>query len=276
MSSFQMPLNLLKLLSSITPDDVLYDFLERCGLPVRFGIVDTDDSAYETLRIVAAIEHAPSPIRDCVMASMRHVALLADEAGLAALRAANAAHGSPVNALHLPDAPAQCALWMYLRHRDLFNEAVRARGLRTPHHKPMPLDALRQPLTLPDELVVDSVRLYEATLLDEATGGEIAIKAPEGDTRISVLDLLEHWMPIENPMRRKRFRVVAAKLGVEFFPEPGQVQGRSVVLALRRRGGSNAGEFDPGTHAQMMSWLDYWRLTPGHDGHETSSAPPKA
>ena len=261
----------LDLLLKIPPEEVLFDFLAQCGLPLRLGIVDTDGYAYETLRIAAAIERAPSPVRDCILASMRHVALLTDEAGLEALRAVNAAHASRVSALHLPDAPAQCALWMYLRHRDLFDEAVRLRGLYVQLTEPMLLDTLRQPLTMPDNLVVDSVRLYEATLLDEVTGGEIAIKAPEGDVRVSVLDLLDHWMPIENPMRKKRFSVVAAKLGIEFFPEPGQMIGRSAVLALRRRGGSNLGDFDAGTRAHFEAWMSHWRLTPGHAGHAGSS-----
>ncbi len=261
----------LNLLLKIPPEEVLFDFLAQCGLPLQFGVVDTDDYSYETLRIATAIERAPFPVRDCILASMRHIALLADEADLEALRAVNKARPGRVNALHLPDAPPQCAMWMYLRHRDLFDEAVRLRGLQVQLAEPMPLDTLRQPLSLPDALVVDSVRLYEATLLDEATGGEIAIKAPVGDVRISVLDLLEHWMPIENPMHQDRFRVVAAKLSVEFFPEPGQAIGRSVVLALRRRGGSNLGEFDTSTSAQFESWMNHWRLTPDHGSHASPS-----
>jgi len=255
----------LDLLLKIPPEEVLFDFLAQCGLPLHFSIVDTDGYAYETLRIAAAIERAPSPVRDCILASMQHIALLTDEAGLAALRAVNETHAGRVNALHLPDAPAQCALWMYLRHRNLFDAAVHLRGIHVQPTEPMPLDAVRQPLSLPDALVVDSVRLYEATLLDEVTGGEIAIKAPAGDARVSVLDLLEHWMPIENPMRQGRFRVIAAKLGVEFFPEPGQTVGRSVVLALKRRGGSNLGDFDSGTREQAESWLSHWRLSPSRD-----------
>lgn len=264
MSSFQMPLNLLNLLSSIAPDDVLYDFLARCGLPVRFGIADTANETSVTRRIVTAIERAPSPVRDCVVASLRRIALLADDAGLAALRAVNEARAEPVNALHLPDAPAQCALWMYLRHRDLFNEALRLCGLHTPRHEPMPLDTLRQPLGRPDALVVDHVRLFEATLLDETTGGEIAIRAPEGNPRVGVLELLDHWMPMDNPMRQGRFRLIDAKLGIEFFPEPGQAIGRSVLVALRRRG-SNLGDFDSGTRAQLEAWLRHWHLAPGFD-----------
>lgn len=268
MSSYEM---LLDLLLKIPQDEVLFDFLAQCGLSLRFGVVDTEGRAYEALLIAAAIERAPSPVRDCILASMRHVALLADEAGLKALRIVNEAHAVRVNVLHLPDAPAQCALWMYLRHRDLFDEAIRLRGLHAQFHEPMPLDALRQPLSPPDALVVDSVRLYEATLLDEVTGGEITIKAPAGDARISVLDLLEHWMPVENPMRQGRFRVIAAKLGVEFFPEPGQTVGRSVVLALKRRGGSNLSDFDSGTREQAESWLSYWRLSPSRDVQAASS-----
>jgi hypothetical protein len=269
-SSYEVLLNLLL---KIPPDEVLFDFLAQCGLPLRFRVVDMESRAYEALLLAAAIERAPSPVRDCILASMRHVALLADEAGLDALRAVNEAYGSRVSALHLPDAPAQCALWMYLRHRDLFDEALRARGLQMQRHETMPLDALRQPLSLPDALIVDSVRLCEATLLDEATGGEIAIKAPEGDSRTSVLDLLDHWMPTENPMRKKRFRMVSAKLGVEFFPEPGQAVGRSVVLALKRRGGSNLAELDASTRAQFEAWMNHWRLTPAHEGNAVPSLP---
>ena len=261
----------LNLLLKIPPEEVLFDFLAQCGLPLQFGVIDTDDYSFETLRIATAIERAPFPVRDCILASMRHIALLADEAGLEALRTVNEARSGRVNALHLPDAPPQCAMWMYLHHRDLFDEAVRLRGLQAQLAEPMPLDTLRQPLSLPDALVVDSVRLYEATLLDEVTGGEIAIKAPAGDARVSVLDLLEHWMPIENPMRQGRFRVIAAKLGVEFFPEPGQTVGRSVVLALKRRGGSNLSDFDSGTREQAESWLSYWRLSPSRDVQAASS-----
>lgn len=261
MSSLEMPLNLLL---NITPDDVLYDFLARCGLPARFGIGDADDEGAVIGRIAAAIEHAPPPVRGCVLASLRRIALLSDDAGLTALRAVNETHAKPVNALHLPDAPAQCALWMYLRHRDLFNEALRRRGLHTPRHAPMRLDALRQPLGRPDALVVDHVRLLEATLLDETTGGEIDIRAPKGNPRVGVLELLDHWMPMDNPMRRARFRLIDAKLGIEFFPEPGQAIGRSVLVALRRRG-SNLGDFDSGTRVQLEAWLHHWRLAPGFE-----------
>ncbi|WP_448229148.1 hypothetical protein [Pseudoxanthomonas mexicana] len=254
----------LQLLLKIRPDDVLYDFLARCGLPVRFGVAEADDDVSVIRRIVAAIECAPSPVRDCVLASLHRISLLADEAGLEALRAVNEAHSGPVNALHLPDAPAQCALWMYLRHRDLFDEALRLRGLHAPRHEPMPLDTLRQPLLRPDALVVDHVRLLEATLLDETTGGEIAVRAPEGNPRFGVLDLLDHWMPTDNPMRQGRFRLIAAKLGIEFFPEPGQTIGRSVLVALRRRD-SNLGDFDSGTRTQLEAWLHHWRLAPGFD-----------
>ena len=263
MSSSVVPFDLLL---KIPSDDVLYDFLAQCGLSLPRCAVDPDDVSLEMLRIAASIERAPTHARECVLASLRHITLLADEAGLQALRAVNEAHAGRVNALHLPDAPAQCALWMYLRHRDLFDEAVRLRGSYAQfHEQPMPLDALRLPLPPPDAMVVDSVRLFEATLLDETTGGEIAIKAPVGDARLSVLDLLEHWMPVDNPMRQGRFRVIAAKLDVGFFPEPGQTVGRSVMLALRRRGGSNLNEFDSGTRAQCESWLSQWRLTPGHN-----------
>ena len=263
MSSSVVPFDLLL---KMPPDDVLYDFLAQCGLSLRRSVVDPEDVSLETLRIAASIERAPTPVRDCIVASLRHIAFLADEAGLEALRAVNEAHASRVNALHLPDAPAQCALWLYLRHRDLFDEAVRLRGSQAHFHdQPMLLDVLRRPLPPPDALVVDSVRLFEATLLDETTGGEIAIKAPAGDARTSVLDLLDHWMPNDNPMRQGRFRVIAAKLDVGFFPEPGQAVGRSVMLALRRRGGSNLSEFDSGTRAQCETWLSHWRLTPAHN-----------
>lgn len=255
----------LNLLLNIPPDEVLFDFLAQCGLSLHFGGTEAGREANQQRRIMVEIERAGAPVRDRILVSMRHIALLADAVGLDALRAASEAYLGRVSPLHLPDAPAQCALWMYLRHRDIFDDAVRMRGLYVQRTAPMPLDSLRQPLALPDDLVVDSVRLYEATLLDEATGGEIAIKAPSGDVQISVLDLLESWMPVDNPMRQDRYRVVAAKVGVEFFPEPGQAVGRSVMLALKRRGGSNLDNFDPRTRDQLKAWLNHWRLTTDHD-----------
>jgi hypothetical protein len=164
---------------------------------------------------------------------------------------------------------------MYLRHPTIFDDAVRMRGLYPLLADPMPqpLDYLRRPLTLPDEMAVDSVRLLEATMLDEITGGEIAIMAPAGDTRVGVLEVLDIWMPIENPMRRRRFRLVEAVLGVDFFPEPGQPIGRSVMLALKRRGGSNLGDFDVGTRAQIETWLIRWRQAPGRDAPMGSTLP---
>jgi hypothetical protein len=255
----------LDLLLKIPPDDVLFDFLTECGLPLHFREADDDGSINTKLRIVAAIERAPVQVRDCILASLRQIALLADEAGLEALRAASAARPGRVNPLHLADAPAHCALWMYLRHRDLFDDAVRLRGLHKQHAEPMALDTLRQPLRLPDDLVVDRVRLCEATLLDETTGGEFAIRAPAGDSGVGVLDLLESWMPHDNPIRQERFRVVAAMVDVEYFPEAGQATGRSAMLALKRRGGSNLCDFDLKTQGQLAAWLSHWRLTPAND-----------
>ena len=257
----------LDLLLNIPPDEVLLDFLAQCGLTLSFDVDGPEGETYKRLRIATAIERAPASVRDRVLVGMHYVALLADAAGLTALRAANAAQTGPVNPLHLPDAPAQCALWTYLRHRTLFDEAMRMRGLDPLFADPMPLplDYLRRPLILPDDLVVDNVRLLEATLLDEGTGGELAIIAPAGETRIGVLELLDTWMPVENPMRRRRFRLVAAVLGVEFCPEPGKPLGRSVMLALKRRGGSNLGDFDVGTRAQLETWMIRWRQAPGHN-----------
>lgn len=260
----------LDLLLKIPPDEVLFDFLAQCGLSLHFDIVDTSDHAYVTQRIASAIERAPSTVRDCVLASMRQIALLADDTGLQALRAANEAHAGRVKALHLPDAPASCAMWMYLRHRDLFDEALHMRGLDAQLLEPMPLDTLRQPLMRPDAMAVESVRLYEATLLDEATGGEIAVRAPEGNRRIGVLELLDTWMPMDNPMRQGRFRVISAKLGIEFHPEPGQTIGRSLMIALKRRS-SNLGDFDSGTRAQLETWLHHWQLAPRRDARGGSS-----
>lgn len=262
MSSSVVPLDVLL---KIAPDQLLLDFLTQCGLSLPRSVADTDDPTLSTLRIATAIQRAAAAVRDCAVASLQRIAHLIDAAGRRALRAVNEASGGRVSALRFANAPAQCALWMYLHHRDLFDAAIRLRASAVYRHEPMPLDVLRQPLAQPEGLVVDRVRLYEATLLDETTGGEIAIKAPEGETRISVLDLLEQWMPTESPMGQARFRLIAAKLGVEFFPEPGQTIGRSAMIALRRRGGSNLDEFDAGTRLQFESWLSHWRLLSGHD-----------
>jgi hypothetical protein len=261
-SSSVVPLDVLL---KIAPDHLLLNFLTQCGLSLPPSVADTDDHTLKTLRIGAAIQRAATAVRDCIVEGLCRIARLVDAAGRQALRSVNDAHGRRVSALRFANAPAQCALWMFLHHRDLFDAAVRLRESFVPCHEPMVLDVLRQPLPIPDGLLVRRVCLHEATLLDETTGGEIAIKAPPGQMHFGVLDLLERWMPTENPMRQDRFRVIAAKLGVEFFPEPGQAAGRSATLVLRRRGGHNLGEFDAGTRAQFESWLSHWRLMSGRD-----------
>ena len=168
----------LDLLLKLPPDEVLFDFLAQCGLTLHAVDDASDGNVYEKLRIAIAIELAPEPIRDAVVASLRDVALLADAEGLVALRTVSKRAPGRVNPLHLADAPAQCALWMYLRHRDLFDAALRLRGLRAEFRAPLSLEPVRAPLAAPDDLVVNSVRLCEATLLDETTGGEIAVRAP--------------------------------------------------------------------------------------------------
>ncbi len=165
----------LDVLLKIPPDEVLFDFLAQCGL--KLHAVDADGNTCETLRIVVEIERAPHSVRTRILAGLHQVALLADEAGLDALRAIVAVHPGHVNALHLADAPAQCALWMYLRYRDLFDAACRMRGRLLPPDEPMVLDYVREPLPLPLDPSVVSVRLREVTLLDEVTGGEITVKA---------------------------------------------------------------------------------------------------
>jgi hypothetical protein len=261
-SSSVVPLDVLL---KIAPDHLLLSFLAQCGLSLPRSVADTDDHTLATLRIAAAIQRAATAVRDCVVASLHRIARLVDAAGREALRLANDALGRRVSVLRLSNAPPQCALWTYLHDRELFDAAVRLREASVQGHERMPLEVLREPLAVPDGLVVDRVRLFEATLLDEATGGEIAIKAPADDARLSVLDLLDHWMPVENPMRQGRFRVIAAKLTIEYFPEPGQPAGRSVLIALQRRGGSNLDEFDAGTRVQCESWLSRWWRMPGVD-----------
>jgi hypothetical protein len=240
----------LDVLLKFSPDHLLLSLLARCGLSLPPSVTNTDDHILSTLRIVAAIERAATAVRDCVVASLRRIARLVDAVGRQALRR---------------------ALWAYLHHRELFDAAVRLRETSIQCHERMPLEVLREPLPAPDGMAVNRVCLFEATLLDEATGGEIAIRAPADDARLSVLDLLDNWMPIENPMRQGRFRVIAAKLGIEFFPEPGQMTGRSVLLALKRRGGSNLSELDAGTRAQCESWLRRWWQIPGVDAQVTTT-----
>jgi hypothetical protein len=267
-SSSVVPLDVLL---KISPDHLLLDLLARCGLSLPRSVADTDDHTLATLRIAAAIQRAATTVRDCIVASLHRIARLVDTAGREALRRANHAIARPVSVLRLSNAPAQCALWAYLYRRDLFDAAVRLREASLQSHERMPLEALRYRLPIPDGLVVDRVRLFEATLLDEATGGEIAIKAPADDAGLSVQALLDHWMPVENPLRQTRFRVIAVKLKIECFPEPGQQAGRSVLLALQRGGSSNLDEFDAWTRAQCESWLRRWWRMPGVDAQVTAT-----
>ena len=258
MSSHVMYLNLLL---KIPPDEVFFDFLAQCGLTLHTVDAEADDDTCETLRIVIAIERAPLSVRDGILAGLHHIALLADEAGLDALRAAAAAAPGRVRSLHLPDAPVQCALWMYLRHRDLFDAACRRRGLRARHVEPMALDQLRAPLTLAGDPAVSNVRLREVTLLDEMTGGEITFKAPTDDTRVGVLDLLAEWMPIENPTRQERFRVVAAMIDLDLLPDLGRETDRSATLVLSRRDGCDLTGIDTPLRIRLESWLARWQST---------------
>lgn len=268
------PVMHLDLLLKIPPDEVLFDFLEQCGLILQAADVDVGDDVCERLRIAVAIELAPAAVRGAVLAGLRHVAALADAAGLTALRKACHRSGDRVPALHLPDAPAQCALWVYLRHRDLFDAALRLRGLLGLASPPLSLEPVREPLPLPDDPVVRSVRLVEATLLDETTGGEIAVRVPFFDPHLSVLEMLATWMPTDNPMAQHRFRIIAAGLEIELYPESSGASAQSVTLELKRRGGSNLNDFDARTRARLEAWLNHWRLLPAlQAGQDATLAP---
>ena len=247
----------LDLLLKIPPDEVLFDFLARCGMTLR--AVDADDDACEALRIAIEIERAPVSVRESVLAGLRHVALLADMAGLDALRSIAAVAPVRIDPLHLPDAPAQCALWVYLRHREIFDAACRNRGLSADLVEPMALNHLRLPLNLPDDPSVASARLCEVTLLDEVSGGEIVVMAPVDGTDGGVLSLLTEWMPNDNPVHQERFWIIAAKIDLTFLPEFGQVIGRPATLVLKRRGGNNLADFESGLRARLESWLARWR-----------------
>jgi hypothetical protein len=250
------PVMNLDLLLKISPDEVFFDFLAQCGLTLNTVDAEADDDTCEKLRIAVEIERAPLWVRDSILVGLHHIALLADEAGLDALRTVAAAAPGRVTSLHLSDAPAQCALWMYLRHRDLFDAACRMRGRLASPAEPMMLDCVRQPLTLPDDPSVGSARLREVTLLDETTGGEITIKASGGQVGVGVLDLLAGWMPIDNLMRQERFQVIAAKVDLAFLPDAsGRPARRRSQLILKRRGGHNLADFDAALRARLEAWL---------------------
>lgn len=248
------PVMHLDLLLKLPPDEVFFDFLAQCGLALH--TLDADDDACERLRIAVEIERAPLMVRENILAASHQIALLADETGLDALREAAAAAPGRVNPLHLPDAPAQCALWMYLRHSDLFDAACRMRGRSVPPVEPMALDFLRHSLSLPDDPSIGSVRLREITLLDETTGGEITVKAPTGQAQTDALDLLNAWMPIENPAQQERFRIIAAKIDIAFLPGASEgLDGDTAQLILKRRGGHNLADFAAALQGRLETWL---------------------
>ena len=248
------PVMHLDLLLKLPPDEVLFDFLAQCGLALH--TLDADDDACERLRIAVEIERAPLMVRENILAAFHQIALLADETGLDALREAAAAAPGRVNPLHLPDAPAQCALWMYLRHRDLFDAACRMRGRSVPPVEPMALDFLRHSLSLPDDPGIGSVRLREITLLDETTGGEITVKAPTGQAQTDALNLLSAWMPIDNPAQQERFRIIAAKIDIAFLPGTSEgFDGDTAQLILKRRGGHNLADFAAALQGRLETWL---------------------
>jgi len=61
-------------------------------MPLHFVTGDKANASDQKPSLAAAIERAPSPVRDCVLANLRQVLLLSDYAGLEALRAVNEAH----------------------------------------------------------------------------------------------------------------------------------------------------------------------------------------
>jgi hypothetical protein len=256
------PVMYLDLLLKLPPDEVFFDFLAQCGLALH--TLDADDDACERLRIAVEIERAPVMVRESILAAFHHIALLADETGLDALREAAAAAPGRVRPLHLADAPAQCALWMYLRHRDLFDAACRVRGRLVPPAEPMALDFLRHPLSLPDDPSVGSVRLREITLLDETTGGEITVKAPTAQAQIDILDLLTAWMPTDNPVQQERFRIIAAKVDLAFLPGASEgLDGDIAQLILKRRGGHNLADFADALQGRLEVLLSHWQSAIG-------------
>ena len=250
------PVKYLDVLLKIPPDDVLYDFLAQCGLTLPTLDANVDEGICKTLRIVVEIERAPLAVRTAIIAGLQKIAMLADDSGLGALRAAAAGSPDRVNPLHLADAPAQCALWMFLRHRDLFDEACRMTSSRVPAADNVPLDYVRQPLTLPDDPSVCAVRLREVTLLDETTGGEITIKASTDLAAMGVHDLLATWIPNDNPIQQDRFRVITATIELMLLPEAsGRSVRRRAQLVLRHRGGHNLTEFSFEQQTRLSAWL---------------------
>jgi hypothetical protein len=250
------PVMHLDLLLKLPPDEVFFDFLAQCGLALH--TLDAEDDACERLRIAVEIERAPLMVRESVLTGFRQITMLADKTGLEALRKAAATAPGRVNPLHLPDAPAQCALWMYLRHRDLFDAACRMRGRHVPSVEPMALDFLRHPLSLPDDPSIGSVRLREITLLDETSGGEITVKAPTAQGPTDVLALLAAWMHNDNPMQHERFQIIAAKVDLAFLPGASDSpDGGTAQLILKRRGGHNLGEFTASLRGRLEAWLSH-------------------
>ncbi len=75
-------------------------------------------------------------------------------------------------------------------------------------------------------------------------GGEITVKAPTGQAQTDALDLLNAWMPIDNPTQQERFRIIAAKIDIAFLPGASEgLDGDTAQLILKRRGVHNLADF---------------------------------
>ena len=108
----------------------------------------------------------------------------------------------------------------------------------------------------------------KGTDLNELTLQELQDKLQDERSTLTKLRFNHTVSPIENPMQQDRFQVVAATLGIYFYPEPGQSSGRSVTLSLKRRGGGNLDGFDARTRSCLETWLNQWCLRPGpQTGH---------
>lgn len=139
----------------------------------------------------------------------------------------------------------------------MLHTAVNAERIRP---TPYELANLKQRLAIPSDLGINTVRLKEVVLIDEETGGELIVRAPARETDISVHDLIERWMPTDNPLKKQLFKIVAAKINLHYFPEVGKKPRPVITLHLKRRGGTNIEDFDEALRVKLESYLVGWDI----------------
>jgi len=141
----------------------------------------------------------------------------------------------------------------HLLHHQVAPERIR--------QKTYPLNNLRYGVTLfdPENLGLECVRLKSITVWDPDTRFKVSFSETGRNNRQSVERQIKQLFPLENPLLRSPV-VIAAQIGLHFFPEAGKQRGRSLTLEFGRQGQSNFDRFDEKDRLLIERLMVEWGL----------------